>query len=166
MDKNCTLKQIWHVADLLKQIFCDLCHPLQQICIDGRPILWKPITVLKQYTSAKWHIIDIKLFKACNVNSTIINIINDTKTELDEVWVFRTSQNVVTTWLEQHLNQQITACGQMVQQASIIPIFVWTKHMCCGTVWPTRDGMPVFKEKTNRGNCKMAYNGIQHWDKK
>jgi len=48
----------------------------------------------------------------------------------------------------------------------IIPIFVWTKHMCCGNVTPTRKGIPVLKEKTNRGNCKTAYTGIQCWDKK
>jgi len=60
------------------------------------------------------------------------------------------------------LNQQYTTCGQMVQQTSVIPIIVWTKHMCCGTVRPAIKGIPVFKGKTNRDNCKTADNGIQY----
>lgn len=45
----------------------------------------------------------------------------------------------------------------------IIPIFVWMKHMFCGNVRPTRKGIPVFKGKTNRGNCKTVFNaGIKN----
>ena len=69
MDKNCTLKQIWHLMDLLKQMFSDLYYPLQHICIDGRLILWKGVTALKEHTSAKWHRLEIKLFKAWNVKT-------------------------------------------------------------------------------------------------
>ena len=68
-DKNCTLKQIWHVVDLLKQMFSGLRYPLHHICIDGRLILRKGITALKQHTSAKWQRLEIKLFQAWNVKT-------------------------------------------------------------------------------------------------
>jgi hypothetical protein len=66
--------------------------PIHVMYLDslGRLILWKGRTALKQYISAKWHGLGIKLFKVCNLKNRIYsNIINDTgaKTKLDKVTV-------------------------------------------------------------------------------
>jgi hypothetical protein len=52
-DKNYSFKQIWHILDLMKENFSDSFYPFQNICINGKLILWKGRTALKEYISSK-----------------------------------------------------------------------------------------------------------------
>ncbi|XP_030641170.1 piggyBac transposable element-derived protein 4-like [Chanos chanos] len=149
------LHKIRNILNSILKSFSHVFYPHKDLCIDESILKWKGRLSFKQYIPSKRHRFGVKLFVLCDVLTGYVQdliVYTGSSTDILPFDGVGMSGAVVLTLLQPYLNKGHTVfMDNWYSSPALFQCLLDNQTGACGTVRPTRKGMPQFEKKKKNG---------------